>query len=271
MASGRLHIGNRENSWLFGQQDIEKRAFDLSGMAHVGVEPDRAFSFDLRDETGARNANGGTVDWSVPGQGIVMRHYFGWQIQNGHELAATIRSAASALRSQMPPFGWDWTELQEQALRAQRERVRNSLTAAENETLSLDEIENLRNRIGQPEQQLSTCPAASLGTDEAEFSTDNLVRRIGPEVYLGEISDRLRFAAKTTLAGLPFGAYANGFTQIDPRFDWIGATTDLLTARIDIGPARYADIVYGWVAGVPPSSAGAEKSRPPTSPNLPCA
>ena len=36
--------------------------------------------------------------------------------------------------------------------------------------------------------------------DEAEFSSDNLVQRIGPEVYSGEISDRLRFAAKTTLS-----------------------------------------------------------------------
>ncbi|PJN92865.1 hypothetical protein CNY89_25805, partial [Amaricoccus sp. HAR-UPW-R2A-40] len=37
-------------------------------------------------------------------------------------------------------------------------------------------------------------------TDEAEFSTDNLVQRVGPEVYSGEISDRLRLAAKTTLS-----------------------------------------------------------------------
>lgn len=46
--------------------------------------------------------------------------------------------------------------------------------------------------------------------------------------------------------GLPFGAYANGFTQIDPRFDRIGATTDLLTAREDVGPERYADFAAEW-------------------------
>lgn len=190
-------IGN--GSWLLSQQEIEKLAYDLGGIAHVIVEPDRFFSFDLRDETGARNAYGGTVGLSVPGQGIARRYYLGWRIQNGADLAAMVKSAASTLRSQMPAIGWDWTELQEQALRAERERHRNRLTAAESERLYLDEIENLQDRIRQLEQQLSTNLAASLGTDEAEFSIHNLVQLIGPEVYPGEISDRLRFAAKTTL------------------------------------------------------------------------
>jgi len=43
------------------------------------------------------------------------------------------------------------------------------------------------------------------------------------------------------------GAYANGFTKIDSRFDHIGATTDLLTARKDIGPAEYADFARDWL------------------------
>ena len=48
--------------------------------------------------------------------------------------------------------------------------------------------------------------------------------------------------------GLPFGGYANGFVRIDPRFDAIGATTDLLTTRRDIGPAEYADFAARWQA-----------------------
>lgn len=188
------------SSWLLSRQQIEKLAYDLGGIAHVLVEPDRAFSFDLRDATEGRNAYGGTVGLSVPGQGIVRRYYLGWQIQNADELAAALRLTASALRSQMPAYGWDWTELQEQALRAQRERERNRLSAGEIESLYLQEIENLQDRINQLEQQLNASRVASVGTDEAEFSTDNLVKRIGPEIYPGEISDRLRFAAKTTLS-----------------------------------------------------------------------
>lgn len=48
--------------------------------------------------------------------------------------------------------------------------------------------------------------------------------------------------------GLPFGGYANGFVRIDPRFDSVGATTDLLTTRLDIGPDAYADFAARWVA-----------------------
>ncbi len=46
--------------------------------------------------------------------------------------------------------------------------------------------------------------------------------------------------------GLPFGAYANGFARIDPRFDRIGATVDVLEARQDVGPDRYAGFAADW-------------------------
>lgn len=189
-----------KSTWILGQREIEKLAYDLGGIAHVVVEPDRAFSFSLREQTSARNAYGGTLALSSPEQGIVRRYYIGWQIQDGIELAATIREAASTLRSQMPSFGWDWTELQEQALRAQRASEKSRLTAAESEQLYLEEIANLQDRIRQLDQALSALPADSVGTDEGEFSSDNLIRRIGPEIYAGEVSDRLRLAARTTLS-----------------------------------------------------------------------
>ncbi|RDD65539.1 hypothetical protein DU478_13920 [Thalassococcus profundi] len=188
------------SSWFISQQEIEKLAYDLGGVAHVVVEPDRAFSFHLRDKTDGRNAYGGTVGLSVPGQGIVRQYYLGWQIADGKELAAAIVAAAVTLRSQMPAFGWDWTELQEQALRVQREREKDSLTEAEWNQLHQEQVDNLQDKVRELEQQLDATPAVSIGTDEAEFSTANLVHRIGPEVYRGEISDRLRFAAKTTLS-----------------------------------------------------------------------
>lgn len=188
------------SAWLLNQRQIEKLAYDLGGVAHVVVEPDRTFSFRLRDETEGRNAYGGTVGLSAPGQGIVRRYYLGWQIDDGKELSAAIVAGVASLRSQMPAFGWDWTELQEQALRVQREREKDSLTEAEWNQLHQEQVDNLQERIRELEQQLSVSPAVSVGTDDAEFSTDNLVKRVGPEIYSGEISDRLRFAAKTTLS-----------------------------------------------------------------------
>lgn len=168
--------------WLLDRSAIEKLAYDLGGIAHVVVEPDRAFSFRLRDECAGKNAYGGTVALAVPNQGIVRRYYLGWQIQDASDLAVQIREAALAWRGQMPTLGWDWTELQEQALRAQRTREKGRLSAAESERLYQEEIGNLQDRIRELEQQLVGRSADAIGTDEGEFSTDNLVKLIGPEV-----------------------------------------------------------------------------------------
>ncbi len=48
-------------------------------------------------------------------------------------------------------------------------------------------------------------------------------------------------------AGLPFGAYANGFTQITKEYLKDSPTVDALSARRDMGPEVYAGHVMGWV------------------------
>lgn len=48
--------------------------------------------------------------------------------------------------------------------------------------------------------------------------------------------------------GLPFGAYANGFTHISDAFKTDAPTVDTLEHRHDLTPNRYADMAMGWVA-----------------------
>ncbi len=99
--------------------------------------------------------------------------------------------------------------------------------------LSVDDADGTRLRSGEPLAQVAPLLA--------ELPPERLLLNCArPEA----VSQGLTILA--TL-GLPFGAYANGFTRIDPRFDRIGATTDLLTARDDVGPQRYADFAAGWV------------------------
>jgi len=47
--------------------------------------------------------------------------------------------------------------------------------------------------------------------------------------------------------GKPYGAYANGFTEITKDFLKAKATVDALSARKDITPETYADTVLQWV------------------------
>ncbi|MEL6532565.1 MAG: homocysteine S-methyltransferase family protein [Pseudomonadota bacterium] len=45
---------------------------------------------------------------------------------------------------------------------------------------------------------------------------------------------------------IPFGAYANGFTEIAPSFVQVGATVKQLSARTDLTPEAYADFAELW-------------------------
>ena len=46
---------------------------------------------------------------------------------------------------------------------------------------------------------------------------------------------------------IPFGAYANGFTNISDAFKEINATVDKLDARTDLNPEKYANFADQWV------------------------
>ncbi|WP_068299524.1 homocysteine S-methyltransferase family protein [Pararhodobacter sp. CCB-MM2] len=47
--------------------------------------------------------------------------------------------------------------------------------------------------------------------------------------------------------GKPFGAYANGFTQITSEFLKDSPTVDALSPRPEMTPDRYAEFIMGWV------------------------
>ncbi len=48
--------------------------------------------------------------------------------------------------------------------------------------------------------------------------------------------------------GLPFGAYANGFTHISGNFLKDAPTVKELTHRHDLSPGKYVDFAMGWIA-----------------------
>ena len=59
------------------------------------------------------------------------------------------------------------------------------------------------------------------------------------------VSDALPYLSG---AGLPMGAYANGFTHISQDYQSKSASVDLLKSRSDLGPETYADFAEKWVA-----------------------
>lgn len=98
--------------------------------------------------------------------------------------------------------------------------------------LSVDDKDGTRLRSGEPLQQVAP-----------------LLQEFKPNRVLLNCS-----RPEAISKGLPIlaslhdhvGAYANGFTEIAASFDRIGATTDLLSARKDIGPEAYAQFARHW-------------------------
>ncbi|WP_369059065.1 hypothetical protein ABOZ73_15730 [Caulobacter sp. 73W] len=183
-----------EGQWAISRDEIDRLAYQLGGVAHVVVEPDRGFSFRLRDACEAGNVYGGAIGVILPGRGV--RRKFYRHVGKGQQvpLHDILVNFISALRAHMPSNGWDWTELQEQALRQQRQRDRARLSPAETEALYDGEISALKDQISQLKDQLAQ---ASLHDqlDDGDDALTSLTSEFGPEVYPGELQDRLRCAA----------------------------------------------------------------------------
>ena len=90
-----------------------------------------------------------------------------------------------------------------------------------------------------------------LRSGEAVTDLAPLVARYRPAAVLANCSvpEAMGAALEGLRAlGLPFGAYANGFTHISDAFKADAPTVDVLEHRHDLTPDRYADMAMGWVA-----------------------
>lgn len=179
--------------WTLSEDQIRKLAFDLGGVAHVVLEPSRKFSFKLRDRAQGKNSYGGALGFCLPQRGITKR-IFGKQNQT-QDLLKELLISSIDIRSQMPAEGWDWSELQEQAFRHQRQRDRNRLSFDEKEALYEDEIESLKERIQQLEQDSKERLSEKIDTLSDSNPLSKFLEKT-KEIYSGELFDRIRYAAK---------------------------------------------------------------------------
>lgn len=192
-----------DNEYEISKDLIDKLAYDLGGIAHVVVEPDRNFSFKLRYHADSLNVYGGTIGIYAPKNGLMSRAYLNPQLRSASDLASIIRHSAIGIRSQMPATGWDWSSLQEFALRQHRETHAQDSDFAEFEKIYLDEIKAL-NEQNESLRETIISLNSSLKVDQLDPSLserrfDEIKCLIGEEIYDGEIIDRLRFAAKIAL------------------------------------------------------------------------
>lgn len=238
------------DEWLLTQEEITKLAYDLGGVAHVVVEPSRTFSMRLRDASEGRNIYNGTLGIAMPHHGFIRRLFLGRQFEDVHDLIEGVRTATLRLRGFMPSVGWDWTELQEHALRNQRAALRDGLSQADADQLFDDyskQLSEQQDEIRRLKEQLGSQTVTDIEKEELGSSADELLRRVGKEIYEGEVVDRIRLAAQTAL----LAADANGidgrtvavWKQIIERVPRSPALDELLAdlGRATKDPKRMAD------------------------------
>jgi homocysteine S-methyltransferase len=98
---------------------------------------------------------------------------------------------------------------------------------------TVDDHDGTRLRSGEPVSQL--LPLIAAHRPDAV-----LINCSRPEA----ITQALPVIAQ---AGLPFGAYGNGFVEVSEAFKADMPTVDSLEQRQDMSPAAYAYIVMGWI------------------------
>jgi S-methylmethionine-dependent homocysteine/selenocysteine methylase len=90
-----------------------------------------------------------------------------------------------------------------------------------------------------------------LRSDEPLTNLARLIETYRPAAILANCSVPEAMADAMNILrtfGLPFGAYANGFTHITDNFKTEQPTVDDLFRRHDLTPARYADFAMSWIA-----------------------
>ena len=91
---------------------------------------------------------------------------------------------------------------------------------------------------------------AKLRSGESLYEAADMAVEMGARAVLANCSAPEAMPAaleQLKKAGVPFGAYANGFTQITKEFLGARPTVDALTSRQDFTPDVYADHVMRWV------------------------
>jgi len=173
--------------------DVAKR---LEGVCHVVVEPSRAFSFGLMEATQRKNPYAGAIALFSPNGAECFRLFQRFGDTRGAALAThCVERTNNYVSSLASRKAWEWQDLQEAQSRMLREAVTTDSADQLEEYISAfdkdlaakkEKIENLEARLA-----LETARADGEVLVSEDLFPTALKRKIGPELYEGEFTDRL--------------------------------------------------------------------------------
>ena len=176
--------------------DARKLAYDLCGMAHVVLEPNRPFSVRLRIDVAAQNVYGGTVGVYWP-EGTGRRSFFlGSEFESSSELErAIVDEVRSALANRRPLERCTWSSARQLASRQAQEALlaAGSRDLAGYAELAKQELQEIQSKFDAADREVRRLQS-EIRRYEARLSAGTGVTlKTGPEqdLFAGEIADVL--------------------------------------------------------------------------------
>lgn len=191
--------------------DVNALAHELAGLAHVVVEPSRAFSRRLMMLVGGQNAYGGALGLYWPKSGaaptLFLQSDFDEERQLRREASAAVRRA---LLNQRPTHNCTWFGVTEISSRATYERLKETGSRELEEYIRIFDEQNsaLAQQLAEAEQEISR-----LKEVIAEFKRE-YVKRSGvhfdpgaeQDLYASEIRDILLDALRAGIDQVQSGS-----------------------------------------------------------------
>lgn len=184
--------------------DVNRLSADLSGMAHVVVEPNRPFSVRLQLEVDSENVYGGTIGIYWPEGGGRRAFYLGGEYSTPGHLAAAIKDEVrAALLNRRPIARCTWAFVRETASRQAIQSLKVSGSKAiEDYVKTFDqEIEAKNQRLEDAEREIQRLHnelrkyEARAGTASAGLLKPGRERDVYANEVLGILLDAIEDAA----------------------------------------------------------------------------
>ncbi|WP_374981774.1 hypothetical protein PSGK_14480 [Pseudomonas solani] len=171
--------------------NISNLSYQLSGMAHIIVEPNRDFSFELRRETKNKNAYGGAVAVYWP-EGLGRYLFLPWgKYENPETVEIEIKKIIkSALLSMRPLKDCNYQYISEQKARVAIEALISSGSTQIDEYISHfdTEIMSLREEILKLERENTRLKSQAFSREHDEPTAVSIPTN-ETELYEGELQD----------------------------------------------------------------------------------
>lgn len=200
-----VYISKRDDEkTIFSDKELNDLAFRLGGVAHVVVEPSRAFSKRLMMHAGGRNPYGGSLAVCVSGHGVVKRYFIGNLFADSEAISEAVYAFSSQyVTNRKPRIGVDWQNVIEESSRILRRQLDEGTLKLDKWLEAFDEKDNEKDKmIADLREQLDKLQEEYLETskNESSISFKQIASLLGNELYKGEFVDRIRSILVLSLA-----------------------------------------------------------------------